>query len=155
MLKHYPNKKASNTTPVSNSLYLTGINQNINDDAFFTCIQKAHEILTNTEKRRQFDSVDPVFMELEDDSLPRLNSPRYGLDEFGGNFFLSVGCATDIVLTIDKTLAPVFELYSQFSKAQPVPGFGHVDSSRRWWKDLMISGTTWTVGKVSGGWIKG
>ena len=67
MLKHYPNKKASNTTPVSNSLYLTGINQNTNDDAFFKCIQKVHEILTNTEKRRQFDSVEPVFMELEED----------------------------------------------------------------------------------------
>jgi len=67
VLKHHPDKKASNATPVSNSLYLTGVNQNTNDDAFFKCIQKAHEVLTNPEKRRQFDSVDPVFMELEED----------------------------------------------------------------------------------------
>jgi len=46
---------------------LSEFNQNANDDAFFKCIQKAHEVLTNPEKRRQFDSVDPVFMELEVD----------------------------------------------------------------------------------------
>ena len=61
-----PGQKASNTTPFPNSLYLSEVNQNTNDDAFFKCIQKAHEVLTNPEKRRQFDSVDPVFMELED-----------------------------------------------------------------------------------------
>jgi hypothetical protein len=67
VLKHHPDKKASNTTAVTNSLYLAGVNQNTNDDAFFKCIQKAHEVLTNPEKRRQFDSVDPVFMEFEED----------------------------------------------------------------------------------------
>ena len=68
VLKHHPDKKASSTSSeLSNSLYLTGVNQNTNDDAFFKCIQKAHEVLTNPEKRRQFDSVDPVFMELEED----------------------------------------------------------------------------------------
>lgn len=70
MLKHHPDKKASTTTASSkesNSLYLAGVNQNTNDDAFFKCIAKAHEVLTNPEKRRQFDSVDPVFMELEED----------------------------------------------------------------------------------------
>ena len=72
-----------------------------------------------------------------------------------GGISSSVGCATDIVWTIDKTLASVFEFYSQFSKARSVPGLGHVDSSRRWWKDLMISGITLTVGEVSSGWIRG
>ena len=68
VLKHHPDKKASSTSSeFSNSLYLAGVNQNTNDDAFFKCIQKAHEVLTNPEKRRQFDSVDPVFMELEED----------------------------------------------------------------------------------------
>ena len=68
VLKHHPDKKASSTSSeFTNSLYLAGINQNTNDDAFFKCIQKAHEVLTNPEKRRQFDSVDPVFMELEED----------------------------------------------------------------------------------------
>ena len=41
--------------------------QNTNDDAFFKCIQKAHEVLTNPEKRRQFDSVDPALLEKEED----------------------------------------------------------------------------------------
>lgn len=68
VLKHHPDKKAGNSSVV-NSLYLAGVNQNTNDDAFFKCIQKAHEVLTNAEKRRQFDSVDPDFLEFED-NLP-------------------------------------------------------------------------------------
>ena len=68
VLKHHPDKKASSTSSeASNSLYLAGVNQNTNDDAFFKCIQKAHEVLTNPEKRRQFDSVDPLFLDLEED----------------------------------------------------------------------------------------
>lgn len=68
MLKHHPDKKASTTTATtSNSLFLAGVNQNTNDDAFFKCIQKAHEVLTNSEKRRQFDSVDPDFLEHEEE----------------------------------------------------------------------------------------
>jgi DnaJ family protein C protein 2 len=47
VLKHHPDKKAGNAPSVSNSLYLAGINQNTNDEAFFKCIQKAHEVLTN------------------------------------------------------------------------------------------------------------
>ena len=69
VLKHHPDKKAGNSSSVVNSLYLAGVNQNTNDDAFFKCIQKAHEVLTNAEKRRQFDSVDPDFVEFED-NLP-------------------------------------------------------------------------------------
>lgn len=72
VLKHHPDKKAGSNKDTSNSLYLAGVNQNTNDDAFFKCIQKAHEVLTNPEKRRQFDSVDPVFLELEED-IPTLN----------------------------------------------------------------------------------
>jgi hypothetical protein len=69
VLKHHPDKKASgpNAAPTTSSIFLNGVSQNTNDDAFFKCIQKAHEVLTNTERRRQFDSVDPVFMELEED----------------------------------------------------------------------------------------
>jgi DnaJ family protein C protein 2 len=72
VLKHHPDKKAGTTSSTSNSLYLAGVNQNTNDDAFFKCIQKAHEVLTNAEKRRQFDSVDPVFLEFEE-NLPTAN----------------------------------------------------------------------------------
>jgi len=66
VLKHHPDKKASSHV-VPNSLYLAGVNQNTNDDAFFKCIQKAYEVLTNPEKRRQFDSVDPSVLEAEEE----------------------------------------------------------------------------------------
>jgi DnaJ family protein C protein 2 len=67
VLKHHPDKKASSTAPTSTSAFLTGVNLNTNDDAFFKCISKAHEVLSNPEKRRQFDSVDPHFLDLEED----------------------------------------------------------------------------------------
>ena len=67
MLKHHPDKKASSTAPTSTSAFLAGVNLNTNDDAFFKCISKAHEVLSNPEKRRQFDSVDPHFLDLEED----------------------------------------------------------------------------------------
>ncbi|CCG83088.1 Uncharacterized J domain-containing protein C1778.01c [Taphrina deformans PYCC 5710] len=44
VLKHHPDKKASGG--------------NVNDDAFFKCIQKAMEILSDPVKRKQYDSVD-------------------------------------------------------------------------------------------------
>lgn len=69
VLKHHPDKKAGTTSLTTNSLYLAGVNPNTNDDAFFKCIQKANEVLTNPEKRRQFDSVDPEFLEFEE-SIP-------------------------------------------------------------------------------------
>jgi DnaJ family protein C protein 2 len=66
VLRHHPDKKAADKaeTGVASAL---GLNINTNDDAFFKCIQKAHEVLTNAERRRQFDSVDPQFLEEIDD----------------------------------------------------------------------------------------
>lgn len=66
VLKHHPDKKVSTVTQNNTYSYL-GL-QNTNDDAFFKCIQKAYEVLTHPEKRRQFDSVDPVVLDLEDDA---------------------------------------------------------------------------------------
>ncbi|KAK0545587.1 Zuotin [Tilletia horrida] len=54
VLKHHPDKKAG----------LSGLS---NDDSFFKCIAKAHEVLSNPEKRRQFDSVDEA---VDDDKVP-------------------------------------------------------------------------------------
>ncbi|KAJ2168649.1 Zuotin, partial [Coemansia sp. RSA 560] len=45
VLRHHPDKKAAQG--------------HLNDDRFFKCIQKAFDILTDDEKRRQWDSVDP------------------------------------------------------------------------------------------------
>ncbi|KAF8647307.1 hypothetical protein AX16_006769 [Volvariella volvacea WC 439] len=112
VLKHHPDKKAS--TPGHNlttQALLTGIHQNTNDDAFFKCIQKAYEVLTNPEKRRQFDSVDPAFLELEDEVPTAQEFKNKKLD------FI-------------KTFAPIFERWSRFSRQQPVPGLGSIDATK-------------------------
>lgn len=54
VLKHHPDKKA-------------GASGLTNDDAFYKCISKAHDVLSNPEKRRQFDSVDEG---IDDEAVP-------------------------------------------------------------------------------------
>jgi DnaJ homolog subfamily C member 2 len=66
VLKHHPDKKAGSTTTETVSDYLGITHQKTNDDAFFKCIQKAHEVLTNPERRRQYDSVDHELLEREE-----------------------------------------------------------------------------------------
>ncbi|EGN92152.1 hypothetical protein SERLA73DRAFT_147596 [Serpula lacrymans var. lacrymans S7.3] len=101
VLKHHPDKKA-------------GASHTTNDDAFFKCIQKANEVLTNPERRRQFDSVDPNFVAIEDD-VPtasqfknREKDTQYFFDEF----------------------TPVFEREARFSKKTPVPMLGQYDDPK-------------------------
>lgn len=67
----------------------------------------AHETLTNPEKRRQFDSAD----EMIEDSFPPPATVK------ADNFI--------------KTFAPVFESEGRFSKKQPVPSLGTIESSRK------------------------
>lgn len=55
VLKHHPDKKASQTS-------------DSNDDSFFKCIAKAYDVLSNPVKRRQYDSVDP---RIDDEDFPR------------------------------------------------------------------------------------
>lgn len=111
VLKHHPDKKASSVP----SETILGINtaRNTNDDAFFKCIQKAHEVLTNAEKRRQFDSVDPEFLELED-HLTGITEKEFKAKKL--DFF--------------KTFAPIYDLYMRFSRVQPVPGLGAIDATK-------------------------
>ena len=99
MLKHHPDKKAT-------------IAGETNDDAFFKCIQKAMDVLTNPERRRQFDSVDPHYLSLEEDvpTASQLKGKDYG--------------------TFYKGFAPVFEREARFSKKQPVPLLGLNDASK-------------------------
>ncbi|KAI9833716.1 MAG: hypothetical protein M1826_006807 [Phylliscum demangeonii] len=76
------------------------------DDSFFKCIQKATEILLDPVKRRQFDSVD------ENANV----DPPTKRETVRGDFY--------------ALWAPVFASEGRFSKALPVPGLGHADSSK-------------------------
>jgi len=100
VLKHHPDKKA-------------GIAGETNDDNFFKCIQKAMDVLTNPERRRQFDSVDPYYGVLEED-VPTASQFKNNKDP--GFFF--------------ENFAPVFEREARFSKKQPVPMLGSYGDSK-------------------------
>lgn len=103
VLKHHPDKKAG-----------TAGSTTTNDDAFFKCIQKAMDILTNPEKRRQFDSVDPEFESLKDD-VPSASDIKNAKDPKKAFF---------------KEFGPVFEREARFSKKQPVPLLGTYDDTK-------------------------
>ncbi|KAJ2866302.1 hypothetical protein GGH94_001667 [Coemansia aciculifera] len=75
-------------------------------DAFFKCIQKAYDILRDPTKRRQYDSVDRAIS----DDIPKA---RLSPDQ---EFFAVYG--------------PVFERESRFSKRQPVPLLGALNTPR-------------------------
>lgn len=100
VLKHHPDKKAT-------------IAGETNDDAFFKCIQKAMDVLTNPERRRQFDSVDPHYLALEEEDPTAAQ-----LKDKDSNAFF-------------KAFAPVFEREARFSKVQPVPLLGSFDAPRK------------------------
>jgi DnaJ family protein C protein 2 len=105
VLKHHPDKKAG----------VPG--HTANDDAFFKCIQKAHEVLVNPEKRRQFDSVDPEFL-LHEDDVPTAAQ------------FKPTKPGRDMSKLFFTKFAPVFEREARFSKLQPVPMLGDISSSK-------------------------
>jgi len=101
VLKHHPDKKA-------------GAVGNSNDDTFFKCIQKANDVLTNPEKRRQFDSVDPHY-DLLDTDVPTAQQVTKAKDPNSAFF---------------KLFAPVFEREARFSRKQPVPLLGEYSDSK-------------------------
>jgi DnaJ family protein C protein 2 len=100
VLKHHPDKKA-------------GASHTTNDDTFFKCIQKANEVLTNVERRRQFDSVDPICLSLEEDDP---SASDFKGEKDAGLFF--------------TTFAPIFEREARFSKKTPAPMLGEMDDSK-------------------------
>ncbi|KAF8321565.1 DnaJ-domain-containing protein [Clavulina sp. PMI_390] len=100
VLKHHPDKKAN-----------SGDSDN---DNFFKCIQKALEILSNPERRRQFDSVDPWYQRFEDDFDAAELQKKTAKDSDA--FFRKFG--------------PIFEREARFSKQQPVPLLGPIDASK-------------------------
>ena len=92
VLKHHPDKKVGAT--------------GLSDDAFFKCVAKSFEILSNPEKRRQFDSVDEG---VDDDDVPTGKESPDRFYELWG---------------------PVFEREARFSKRTPVPSLGTKDSTK-------------------------
>lgn len=96
VLKHHPDKKAGTT----------GLT---NDDAFYKCITRAHDILSNPEKRRQFDSVDEG---IDDEKVPTGKEPE-------SKFF--------------ALWTPVFEREARFNdekKNGEAPGLGDLNSTK-------------------------
>ncbi|PAV17822.1 hypothetical protein PNOK_0630800 [Pyrrhoderma noxium] len=102
VLKHHPDKKA-------------GAVGDSNDDSFFKCIQKALEVLTNSERRRQFDSADPYYKELEEND-PSEKDAKRAVERDPKEFF--------------KLFAPEFEREAHFSKIEPVPLLGSMDDPK-------------------------
>lgn len=94
VLKHHPDKKAA-----------AGEGDNV--DNFFKCIQRAHEILTDPVRRRQFDSVDEA-ADREPPSKKDIQKP--------GAFY--------------KKWRPVFVSEGRFSNRQPVPDIGDDNSTK-------------------------
>ncbi|KAK7679766.1 hypothetical protein QCA50_017269 [Cerrena zonata] len=90
VLKHHPDKKSASG----------GLDQ----DGFFKIIQKSLEIMTDSVKRQQYDSVDE-----NANILPPAPKTQY-------DFFEAWG--------------PVFESEGRFSKKQPVPSLGTLESSQ-------------------------
>lgn len=104
IIKHHPDKKAG-----------VSVSHSTNDDAFFKCIQKANEVLTNAERRRQFDSVDPYYASLEEDA-PTPADFKKDKDIEPKKFFALFG--------------PVFEREARFSKKEPVPMLGAYEDGK-------------------------
>lgn len=104
MLKHHPDKKS-------------GATGDSNDDAFFKCIQKAMDVLTNAEKRRQFDSVDPEFEEFASDAPTTASFKTVKEKDYNRKFF--------------KEFGEVFAREARFSKKQPVPQLGQYEDSKQ------------------------
>ena len=76
-------------------------------DNVFKCLQKSYEILTDPTRRRQFDSVDPTVT----DTVPTCKSVD-SFDEFRSIF------------------EPIFQSQKRFSKKEPVPDIGEIDTDR-------------------------
>ncbi|KAJ3370657.1 DnaJ (Hsp40), sub C, member 2 [Allomyces arbusculus] len=102
VLQYHPDKLQASAAPGATDL-----------DATFKCIQKAHEILSDPVKRMQYDSVDPAI----DFTIPSDLDIKSWISADG----------PDAVYT---HLSPIFAREARFSKRQPVPPFGDVQSDR-------------------------
>jgi len=94
VLKHHPDKRKGQGEEIRE------------DDDYFTCITKAFENLGVSNKRRAYDSVDPLF----DDEIPD------AIKENNKDFI--------------STFAPVFERNARWSTKKSIPKLGTSESTR-------------------------
>ncbi|KJE98126.1 zuotin, variant [Capsaspora owczarzaki ATCC 30864] len=94
VLIHHPDKKAGKKSGSVDD-----------EDNFFKCLKKANEILSDTVKRRSYDSVDPTF----NNNVPEVT------DKNKKNFFAVFG--------------PVIQRNAHFFKKQPMPLLGGPDAT--------------------------
>ncbi|KAK6625688.1 hypothetical protein RUM43_005987 [Polyplax serrata] len=94
VLKHHPDKRKAAGEEVRRG------------DDYFTCISKAWEILGNKDKRRSYDSIDPLF----DNAIPPNN------EHSRNNFF--------------EVFGQVFDRNARWSEKTPVPKLGGINSTR-------------------------
>ena len=73
------------------------------------------EVLTSAEKRRQFDSVDPHYLVIEQ-SLPSATTLTKSISDDANEFF--------------ETFTSMFELEARFSNTEPVPMLGAIDAPK-------------------------
>ena len=72
-------------------------------------------MLSHPEKRRQFDSVDPEFVEYEDDA-PKERDVKKALEKDPASFV--------------RIFGPVFEREARFSRKMPVPMLGGMEDAK-------------------------
>ncbi|KAG5358657.1 Zuotin [Yarrowia sp. B02] len=93
VLKHHPDKKAASGSK-------------LDEDDFFKCIQKAFEVLMDSNRRRQYDSVDEAAN--VEQPTKKTTTPENFIELWG----------------------PFFDSEIRFSKTQPCPSLGNMESSK-------------------------
>jgi len=123
VLKHHPDKKAANQTPIPG----------LNEQDYFTCITKAYETLSTVEGRRAFDSVDETF----NDNIPTsFNSTKQDFFKIFGPSFLGNSRWSNVkpvpqLGSMESTLDEVNAFYSFWYEFDSWREFSYLDEEEK------------------------